>query len=478
MEDRTTSLPWEALQHSEGNIPREALFEFAAALVKDDSLTGELLELYEQAYESEYDYPHYEDLYVPAIFAIAAPQLSDDRRRRIGAILIENLVDAGIDEAELSMEVLSAACGSMGPVILPAVLDAIENELDANGAWIYLWGLTELAAQTENPELRHPVIKACTDLLQNVLHNEVDPLDAIEAAWTLAKMKCTDSIGLLKRLQSEIEDSFALGDYADALDLMQGRLDYTLSPRIWELPVMEWLESRWSVARDWFINDEPEYHEHDEQAAYQRAQELVERFMASNEAAALDEEVLDEAGFIASAVLRYAWDYIGCGPEKFDEFTLAEILLELLPRKVTADRACFEKVAPVTAVFLSWLESEGILADTAELAETVRSWSDKIVANGMNPALWGMAKSLYMQAKAEGVDIADEESMQGFISGYNRRLSYNNRPDDDTDTVNLMPTLPIVEHSPKIGRNQPCPCGSGKKYKKCCGGVKNANVHD
>ena len=25
---------------------------------------------------------------------------------------------------------------------------------------------------------------------------------------------------------------------------------------------------------------------------------------------------------------------------------------------------------------------------------------------------------------------------------------------------------------PKIGRNEPCPCGSGKKYKKCCG--KNA----
>jgi uncharacterized protein YecA (UPF0149 family) len=23
--------------------------------------------------------------------------------------------------------------------------------------------------------------------------------------------------------------------------------------------------------------------------------------------------------------------------------------------------------------------------------------------------------------------------------------------------------------SPKIGRNSPCPCGSGKKYKNCCG---------
>lgn len=25
------------------------------------------------------------------------------------------------------------------------------------------------------------------------------------------------------------------------------------------------------------------------------------------------------------------------------------------------------------------------------------------------------------------------------------------------------------ERAPKIGRNDPCPCGSGKKYKKCCG---------
>ena len=28
---------------------------------------------------------------------------------------------------------------------------------------------------------------------------------------------------------------------------------------------------------------------------------------------------------------------------------------------------------------------------------------------------------------------------------------------------------PIVNDDPKIGRNDPCPCGSGKKYKKCCG---------
>lgn len=29
-------------------------------------------------------------------------------------------------------------------------------------------------------------------------------------------------------------------------------------------------------------------------------------------------------------------------------------------------------------------------------------------------------------------------------------------------------TLPFVRAQPKVGRNDPCPCGSGKKYKKCC----------
>ena len=28
---------------------------------------------------------------------------------------------------------------------------------------------------------------------------------------------------------------------------------------------------------------------------------------------------------------------------------------------------------------------------------------------------------------------------------------------------------PAVRLTPKVGANEPCPCGSGKKYKKCCG---------
>jgi preprotein translocase subunit SecA len=38
----------------------------------------------------------------------------------------------------------------------------------------------------------------------------------------------------------------------------------------------------------------------------------------------------------------------------------------------------------------------------------------------------------------------------------------NERPSDKGSQLGSIKT-------PKVGRNEPCPCGSGKKYKKCCG---------
>ncbi|MEC8075023.1 MAG: SEC-C metal-binding domain-containing protein [Pseudomonadota bacterium] len=31
------------------------------------------------------------------------------------------------------------------------------------------------------------------------------------------------------------------------------------------------------------------------------------------------------------------------------------------------------------------------------------------------------------------------------------------------------PQVPFTRAVPKVGRNDPCPCGNGKKFKKCCG---------
>ena len=33
----------------------------------------------------------------------------------------------------------------------------------------------------------------------------------------------------------------------------------------------------------------------------------------------------------------------------------------------------------------------------------------------------------------------------------------------------LVPNKPVRREEPRVGRNEPCPCGSGKKYKQCCG---------
>jgi preprotein translocase subunit SecA len=34
-----------------------------------------------------------------------------------------------------------------------------------------------------------------------------------------------------------------------------------------------------------------------------------------------------------------------------------------------------------------------------------------------------------------------------------------------------QPAAPITRDGPKVGRNDPCPCGSGKKYKHCHGQI-------
>jgi tetratricopeptide (TPR) repeat protein len=39
----------------------------------------------------------------------------------------------------------------------------------------------------------------------------------------------------------------------------------------------------------------------------------------------------------------------------------------------------------------------------------------------------------------------------------------------DDEESEYAPEQPVRRTQPKVGRNDPCPCGSGKKYKKCCG---------
>ncbi len=43
------------------------------------------------------------------------------------------------------------------------------------------------------------------------------------------------------------------------------------------------------------------------------------------------------------------------------------------------------------------------------------------------------------------------------------------KPDAEAAEPVVEPAVPVRRDQPKVGRNDLCPCGSGKKYKNCCG---------
>jgi len=333
---------------------------------------------------------------------------------------------------------------------------------------VFLWSLAALAAQTQDSEIRNQVTQACMDLLNSVEQGNRGPQDAIEAAWTLASLRRTECAGLLQRIRDKA-DRIVYADFAEAVQLLEkGKLDYSIPANLWEKPIEKWLEPRWQIAKEWY--QEPKRDENNGfEEGIERCRVLAEKFAQSEEANRLPVELLEEADFVAYHILDYAWSYMGAAPEQLSENILQDVLLKLFPRKITAEQNLFEKVGPVTETFIRWLQKEDVLSGTSVSADRIRSWSSQIVANGMDPGYWGMAKSFMMQARANGIDTRDEEALRRYMLSYNLRLLEQQDLPDEPEPVDAKPNIPIVEYKPKVGRNEPCPCGSGKKYKKCCG---------
>jgi preprotein translocase subunit SecA len=51
------------------------------------------------------------------------------------------------------------------------------------------------------------------------------------------------------------------------------------------------------------------------------------------------------------------------------------------------------------------------------------------------------------------------------------QLNELNESRTETDQNSSDTAKPVLRSAPKVGRNSPCPCGSGKKYKQCCGKI-------
>lgn len=76
--------------------------------------------------------------------------------------------------------------------------------------------------------------------------------------------------------------------------------------------------------------------------------------------------------------------------------------------------------------------------------------------NTRNPYLNGFTPAEYFRRTGDEAE-----------SNYLREPTFMNVLSDNIPERPRVPAQPI--RSQKVGRNEPCPCGSGKKYKKCCG---------
>lgn len=160
------------------------------------------------------------------------------------------------------------------------------------------------------------------------------------------------------------------------------------------------------------------------------------------------------------------YSYHGLPPEEWNENGLEDCCLDTLPRKITADES-YWSIAPVLSAFFNFLGEKELLRNASNLAKKVKKIDRQIVKNASDPSRWGMAKSMLMAARKAGVNIENETELNKFMHLYNLQQLAELKKDDKT--VSLPEFIP---KKGKIGRNDPCPCGSGKKYKKCCGKLK------
>lgn len=129
---------------------------------------------------------------------------------------------------------------------------------------------------------------------------------------------------------------------------------------------------------------------------------------------------------------------------------------------------------------------EDLLTNPDEVVRgTVQELADKyeIDALTMTGFLDGINDSLIVKNPLEELEEDSEVNL-----GFDKELLYKNMVDAKADWLYELPQWDAIftpekkkalyveqkksgtiVKGAKIGRNDPCPCGSGKKYKKCCG---------
>lgn len=102
------------------------------------------------------------------------------------------------------------------------------------------------------------------------------------------------------------------------------------------------------------------------------------------------------------------------------------------------------------SIFVGFLDGINPSLNTALDLEVIEDATDVALKIDFRKLLWNMH-----EAKADW--------LYG-LKAWNQVMS----PEEQQALAKEYRTSKIIHHE-KIGRNDPCPCGSGKKYKNCCG---------
>ena len=120
--------------------------------------------------------------------------------------------------------------------------------------------------------------------------------------------------------------------------------------------------------------------------------------------------------------------------------------------------------------FLMLMDATGrkttAIKDTPSLRYNYRSEAAKPVARG--PAGSPSLDALLAALKREHPSLNSQLELRHLIMQSLYARHYLARSRSRLQSLQSQPTNPLSAVPAKIGRNEPCPCGSGRKYKQCC----------
>ncbi len=151
----------------------------------------------------------------------------------------------------------------------------------------------------------------------------------------------------------------------------------------------------------------------------------------------------------------------------------------LCEREAAWLRQAGSDVDEAAAEFLTWAADSCCELGPAPLLENIRGW----FAEGLiEPTVTGLDWFEREAAKPVAqilAEAAENNANRYLRDGLAEIASWHcyDKPEPPR-RVAPKPLATPVRAMPKVGRNDPCPCGSGKKFKKCCGGEDNAPTVD